>query len=81
MTRELTPEEKKIINELTIKIINAVPIKEIDDWIRTFPDNMQVLIVESVDVMIKNLDKILKGSDQKELIAKLLKGEFHETNS
>ena len=81
MLKELSDEEKKLINELTVKIINDVPTQEISDWLRTFPDDIQILMVEAVDVMNKNLDMILKSPNQKELIAKLLKGELNETDS
>lgn len=81
MFKELSPEEKKLINQLTIKIINDVPTQEISAWIQSFSDDIQVLMVEAVDVMNKNLDMVLKSPNQKELIAKLLKGELDETSS
>lgn len=81
MSRELSSEEKGYINELTIKLINDVPVKEVDKWVQSLPDHVQVIIVEAVDIMCKNLDIILKSTNQKEVIAKLLKGEYHETNS
>jgi len=77
----LTNEEINLINELTIKLINDVPVKEVEEWIRSFPDRIQIILVESVDVMNKNLDMILKSPNQKELVSKLLKGELNETNS
>jgi hypothetical protein len=81
MKHEPSDEEKKFINELTIKLINDVPVKEIEEWIKELPDNVQVLMVETVDIMCKNLDMILKSPNQKELVNKLLKGELSETNS
>lgn len=77
MGRELSSEEKGFINELTIKLINDIPTKEVEEWVRTLPDHVQVILVESVDVMCKNLDMILKSPNQKEMITKLLKGELN----
>ena len=81
MYKDISKEEKKFINELTIKLINDVPVKEVEEWVRTLPDHIQVILVEAVDVMCKNLDMIMKSSNQKELVAKLLRGELNETNS
>lgn len=79
--RGISEEEKGFINELTVKLINDVPVKEVEDWIRTLPDRIQIILVETVDVMNKNLDMILKSPNQKELVGKLLKGELNETDS
>ncbi len=76
MYKEISEEEKGFINELTIKLINDVPVEEVDKWIRTLPDRIQIILVEAVDVMNKNLDMILKSPNQKELVSKLLKGEI-----
>ena len=81
MYKDISKEEKKFINELTIKLINDEPVKEVEEWVRTLPDHIQVILVEAVDVMCKNLDMIMKSSNQKELVAKLLRGELNETNS
>lgn len=81
MNQEMTDEEKKFVNELTIKVINNEPVEKIENWVRNLPDNIQVLMVETIDVMNKNLDMILKSPNQKEIISKLLKGELDETNS
>jgi hypothetical protein len=81
MYQEISEEEKKYINELTIKLINDVPVKEVEKWVRTLPEHTQVILVEAVDVMNKNLDMIIKSSNQKEMISKLLKGELNETDS
>ena len=81
MNQEMTDEEKKFVNELTIKVINNEPVEKIEKWVRNLPDNIQVLMVETIDVMNKNLDMILKSPNQKEIISKLLKGELDETNS
>ena len=81
MYKEISEEEKKFINELTIKLINDEPVKEVERWVRTLPDHIQVILVEAVDVMCKNLNMIMKSDNQKELVAKLLKGELNETDS
>ena len=81
MYKDISKEEKKFINELTIKLINDVPVKEVEEWVRTLPDHIQVILVEAVDVMCKNLNMIMKSDNQKELVAKLLRGELNETNS
>ena len=79
MYKEISEEEKGFINELTIKLINDVPVKEVEEWVRSLPDHVQIILVEAVDVMCKNLDMIIKSSNQKELVAKLLKGEINDS--
>lgn len=78
----LSDDEKKFVNELTIRVINNEPIDEIGRWVRNLPDHIQVLMVETLDEMNKNLDRILKSPNKDELIAELLKnkGEINETN-
>lgn len=72
MSKELSEEERKIINELTLKLTKNTPIQEVDDWIKTLPESMQIIIVEALDVMNKNLDKILKSPNKSQLIQQIL---------
>lgn len=71
--RELAPEERKVINELTLKLSSNIPVKEIDEWVKSLPDNLQIIVVESLDVMNKNFDKLLKHPKKDLLIQQLLK--------
>jgi len=73
MSREPSEEEKKIIMELVTKITTNEVVDKIFSWIQTFSDEIQIILMESIDVMIKNLDSISKHPNKDRIVSELLK--------
>ena len=74
LKKNLTLEEQTAIRELLAKIAKQESTESIEEWVRSHPENIQVLLVQTVHESIKSIDLLLSQvhPDLKPFIDKII---------